>query len=119
VLRPADPGSIDDRPIRHHPPSVVASLPPAEGALGAPDVALQVAALRAGTAVRILHPQRRPWKELARARFARAFPGIALHLLQRATCHKRKRAQGRCSCYVSRAPRGLVTSIARWNGCDV
>jgi hypothetical protein len=26
---------------------------------------------------------------------------IALHLLQRAACHKRERAQGRCSCYVS------------------
>jgi hypothetical protein len=44
---------------------------------------------------------------------------IALHLLQRATCHKRERAQGLCSRYVSRAPRGLVTSTERWHGCEV
>jgi hypothetical protein len=62
--------------------------------------------------------------------------GIALHLLQRATCHKRERAQGRCSCYVSRAPRegwshciAFVTEgrlpqartgarTARWRRCE-
>ena len=76
VLRaPATSGS-DDRPIRHHPPAAVASLPPAEGGLGAPDVEIQATALRARTAARLLHPQRRPWKSLAGAQFGRAFPGL-------------------------------------------
>ena len=72
----AGDGASDDRPIRHHPPAAVASLPPAEGGLGAPDVALQATALRARTAARLLHPQRRPWKALAGALFQRAFPGL-------------------------------------------
>ena len=76
VLRTAVDGSSDDRPIRHHPPAAVASLPPAEGGLGAPDVSLQATALRARTAARLLHPQRRPWKALAGAQFERAFPGL-------------------------------------------
>jgi hypothetical protein len=40
---------------------------------------------------------RKAGERRARARRLRSGVCIALHLLQRATCHKRERAQGRCS----------------------
>jgi hypothetical protein len=78
--RPLDPGS-DDRPLRGRPSATVMSLPFKEGGLGAADVALQAVAMRAKVAARLLHPQRKPWKSLARATFESAFPGVGVAAL--------------------------------------
>ena len=57
------------------------SLPFKEGGLAAADVALQAVAMRAKVAARLLHPQRKPWKSLARATFESAFPGVGVAAL--------------------------------------
>jgi hypothetical protein len=69
TISTADGGPSGDRALRGRPPAAVAALPKA-------NVPLQAAALRARVALRLLHPQQRPWKALARANFDRAFPGL-------------------------------------------
>jgi hypothetical protein len=81
--RPPDPAT-DDRPAKGRPPMAVMHLPREEGGLGMPNVEHQATALLAKTAARLLHPQRRMWKDLDRAQLERAFPGVgAAALLSR------------------------------------
>ena len=70
--------AIDDRPLIHHPPKAAACLPREEGGLGAPDVRLQATALLAKTAARLVHPQRRVWKDIDRRRFDEVLPGLGI-----------------------------------------
>jgi hypothetical protein len=61
--RPPNPAT-DDRPAYGLPTKAVMCLPKEEGSLGMPNVEHQATALLARTAARMLHPQRRLWKEL-------------------------------------------------------
>lgn len=70
--------ATDDRPLIHRPPKAAACLPRAEGGIGAPDVRLQATALLAKTAARLIHPQRRTWKDIEHARFAAELPGLGV-----------------------------------------
>ena len=76
-----DPGgsagpSSAERPLRARPSAAAATLPKAEGGMAAADIALHGMALRAKVAACLLHPQRRPWKELAAAALNAAAPGL-------------------------------------------
>ncbi len=75
--QPVNPDT-DDRPLRGRPSAATYSLPLQEGGLGAADVDLQATAMRAKVAARLVHPQRRPWKLLARAAFDRVLPGVGV-----------------------------------------
>jgi hypothetical protein len=70
--------ATDDRPLIHHPSKAAACLPREEGGLGAPDVRLQATALLAKTAARLVHPQRRVWKDIDRRRFDKGLPGLGI-----------------------------------------
>lgn len=78
--QPVNPDT-DDRPLRGRPSAATYSLPLQEGGLAAADVELQATAMRAKVAARLVHPQRRPWKVLARAEFERALPGIGVAVM--------------------------------------
>ena len=72
-------GAADDdlaAPLRGRPPLAAAALPWEEGGMAAADLELHGVALRAKVAAALLHPQRRPWKELAAAAFDAALPGL-------------------------------------------
>ncbi len=60
MLSLTSPRLSDDRPLRARPAAAIKALPRAEGGLAAPNVDLQATALRAKTAARLLHSQRRP-----------------------------------------------------------
>ena len=74
ALGAADSGEA--APLRGRPPLAAAALPWEEGGMAAADLELHGVALRAKVAAALLHPQRRPWKELAKAAFDAALPGL-------------------------------------------
>lgn len=73
--KPPNPAT-DDRPAYRRPGKATMCLPPEEGGLGMANVRHIATALLAKTAARLMHPQRRVWKDLDVARLESAFPGV-------------------------------------------
>ena len=71
-----------EAPVRGSPPGkLVEALPKEDGGLGRVDVPIQVTALQAKIAARLLHPKPHPWKSWMSHAFQRAHPDLGVKVM--------------------------------------